>query len=235
MALELRGVGVRYGEVQAAEDVSFAIPEGVVAGLIGPNGAGKSTVLKAAMGLVPHSGEVRVLGEDIEKVRLRVGYMPQASEVDWDFPITVEQVVAMGRFPSTGWFKRLGQKDRDIIEEALDYAGLNELARRQIAELSGGQRRRVFLARTLAQQPDLYLMDEPFAGVDVASEHVIHHALKRLRKAGKTVVMVHHDLSTVPKLFDHIVIINRTTVASGPTEEAFTPANVKQVFGLGLL
>lgn len=234
-ALTLTGVSVNYGDVRACEDVSFTVPQGVVAGLIGPNGAGKSTALKAAVGLVPSTGSVQFFGQDLERVRGRIGYMPQSAEVDWDYPITVEQVVEMGRYPALGWFKRKSAHDKEIIARSLEHVGLSDVAKRQISELSGGQRRRVFLARILAQEPDLYLMDEPFAGVDVASEHVIHHVLKKLRKAGKTVVMVHHDLSTVSKLCDEVTIINREVVSSGPTEQSFTKENVKQAFGLGLL
>ncbi|MGZ7495598.1 metal ABC transporter ATP-binding protein [Corynebacterium sp. ZY180755] len=234
-ALTLTDVSVSYGDVRACEGISFSVPQGVVAGLVGPNGAGKSTVLKAAVDLVAHSGQVEFFGQPLDRVRKRVGYMPQSAEVDWDYPITVEQVVAMGRYPALGWFKRMGARDRAVVTEALDHVGLVDVAKRQISELSGGQRRRVFVARILAQEPDLYLMDEPFAGVDVASEHVIHHVLKKLRKAGKTVVMVHHDLSTVSKLCDEVSIINRSVVSTGPTKESFTKENVKQAFGLGLL
>lgn len=234
-ALTLTDVGVSYGDVRACEGISFSVPQGVVAGLVGPNGAGKSTAMKAAVDLVAHSGQAQFFGQPLDKVRKRIGYMPQSAEVDWDYPITVEQVVAMGRYPALGWFKRMGSHDREVVAGALKHVGLSDVAKRQISELSGGQRRRVFLARILAQEPDLYLMDEPFAGVDVASEHVIHHVLKNLRKAGKTVVMVHHDLSTVSKLCDEVTIINRSVVATGPTAESFTKENVKQAFGLGLL
>lgn len=234
-ALTLTDVSVNYGDVRACEGITFSVPQGVVAGLIGPNGAGKSTAMKAALELVAHSGTVGFFGASLKDVRQRVGYMPQSAEVDWDYPITVEQVVEMGRYPSLGWFKRKSAHDKEVIARSLEHVGLSDVAKRQISELSGGQRRRVFLARILAQEPDLYLMDEPFAGVDVASEHVIHHVLKDLRKAGKTVVMVHHDLSTVSKLCDEVTIINRQVVSSGPTAESFTKENVKQAFGLGLL
>ncbi|WBT08944.1 metal ABC transporter ATP-binding protein [Corynebacterium sp. SCR221107] len=221
-------LGVNYQATTALEKVSFSVRTGTIMGLIGPNGAGKSTALKAMVGLVPHTGTVR-LADGIS-----LGYMPQAADVDWDFPITVEKVVEMGRYPKLGWFKRLRPADHEAVEAALERVGIANLHKRQIGQLSGGQRKRVFLARILAQDPGLYLLDEPFAGVDVASESVIHRVLHELRDAGKTIVIVHHDLATVRHLSDDVTIINRSVVASGPAKATLSPDNLERAFGLGI-
>lgn len=227
-ACEVVGLGVTYGTTVALADATFRVRRGTIMGLVGPNGAGKSTALKALVGLVPYTGTVRRASD------LPVGYMPQTAEIDWDFPITVEQVVAMGRYKHLGWWRRPRAQDRAIVDNALERVGITSLRHRHIAQLSGGQRKRVFLARVLAQQPHLYLLDEPFAGVDAASEQVIVQILRELRDHGDTVVIVHHDLATVREFSDEVTLIDRTVVATGPTATTLTPANLNRAFGLGM-
>lgn len=228
-------VTVSYGATLAIEHATFTVPVGSVMGLIGPNGAGKSTIIKAGLELMDHTGDVRFFGKPLEEVRRKVAYMPQVAAVDWDYPITVEQVVTMGMYTELGWLRRANAAHRSRVMEVLDRVGIAELAKRQISELSGGQRRRVFVARILVQAPELYLLDEPFAGVDAASERVIRGVLHELRDHGATIVIVHHDLSTVAELCDHVTILNREIIATGPTNEAFTRENITKAFGLGLL
>lgn len=228
-------VTVSYGATLAIEHATFTVPVGSVMGLIGPNGAGKSTIIKAGLELMDHTGDVRFFGKPLEEVRRKVAYMPQVAAVDWDYPITVEQVVTMGMYTELGWLRRANAAHRSRVMEVLDRVGIADLAKRQISELSGGQRRRVFVARILVQAPELYLLDEPFAGVDAASERVIRGVLHELRDHGATIVIVHHDLSTVAELCDHVTILNRGIIATGPTSEAFTRENITNAFGLGLL
>ena len=228
-------VTVSYGATLAIEHATFTVPVGSVMGLIGPNGAGKSTIIKAGLELMDHTGDVRFFGKPLEEVRRKVAYMPQVAAVDWDYPITVEQVVTMGMYTELGWLRRANAAHRSRVMEVLDRVGIADLAKRQISELSGGQRRRVFVARILVQAPELYLLDEPFAGVDAASERVIRGVLHELRDHGATIVIVHHDLSTVAELCDHVTILNREIIATGPTDEAFTRENITKAFGLGLL
>ncbi|BAM26356.1 metal ABC transporter ATP-binding protein [Corynebacterium ulcerans] len=234
-ALTMTGISVSYGPTVALENASIEVPAGAVMGFIGPNGAGKSTLIKSAIDLVDHDGEVSFFGQPLSHVRDRVAYMPQSADVDWDYPITVEQVVGMGLYSRVGWFKRLTGAHREEVRHALERVGIADLAKRHISELSGGQRRRVFVARILVQNPDIFLLDEPFAGVDAASERVIREVLHGLCEAGKSVVIVHHDLSTVAELCDHVTVINRRIVATGTVEEAFTRETVNAAFGLGLL
>lgn len=228
-------VTVSYGATLAIEHATFTVPVGSVMGLLGPNGAGKSTIIKAGLELMDHTGDVRFFGKPLEEVRRKVAYMPQVAAVDWDYPITVEQVVTMGMYTELGWLRRANAAHRSRVMEVLDRVGIADLAKRQISELSGGQRRRVFVARILVQAPELYLLDEPFAGVDAASERVIRGVLHELRDHGATIVIVHHDLSTVAELCDHVTILNRGIIATGPTREAFTRENITKAFGLGLL
>lgn len=235
-ALNVADLTVTYGAFRAIENISFVVPSGAVMGLIGPNGAGKSTVMKAAIDLIPRqTGTIKFFEQPLDAVRNRVAYMPQSAAVDWDYPITVEQVVAMGLYPKLGWLKRMSPEQRQQVADALERVGIKELARRQISELSGGQRKRVFVARILVQAPDLYLLDEPFAGVDAASERVIRGVLHELRDAGASIVIVHHDLSTVAELCDHVTILNKHLVSTGPVAESFTREYVNEAFGLGLL
>ena len=233
--MSMTDVTVSYGATLAIEHATFTVPVGSVMGLLGPNGAGKSTIIKAGLELMDHTGDVRFFGKPLEEVRRKVAYMPQVAAVDWDYPITVEQVVTMGMYTELGWLRRANAAHRSRVMEVLDRVGIADLAKRQISELSGGQRRRVFVARILVQAPELYLLDEPFAGVDAASERVIRGVLHELRDHGATIVIVHHDLSTVAELCDHVTILNRGIIATGPTREAFTRENITKAFGLGLL
>jgi manganese/zinc/iron transport system ATP- binding protein len=199
--------------------------------IVGPNGAGKSTLLKAALGLVPRvAGEVAFFGLPLAEARARVAYMPQRASVDWDFPVRAIDVVLMGMYRRLGPWRRVGRRDMASAMSALDRVGLADLARRQIGALSGGQQQRVFLARALAQGAELYLLDEPFAGVDAATEGAIIAVLKGLRDAGAGVVAVHHDLATVPGWFDRVLMLNRSTVAEGPVAGTFTPEVIARTY-----
>ncbi|HEX6987053.1 MAG TPA: metal ABC transporter ATP-binding protein [Planctomycetaceae bacterium] len=229
--LAVRGLTAGYGGAPALVDVTFSVRPGTLTAVVGPNGAGKSTLLKAAIGLIPSAGEATFWGKPLRAVRGRVGYVPQRASVDWDFPVTAKQVVAMGLYPRIGWFRPVTRPWRDRALDALGRVGLADLADRQIGELSGGQQQRVFLARALAQEADLYLMDEPMAGIDAATERAIFTLLTDCRAAGKTVVVVHHDLDTVPTYFDDVLLLNRRAVAFGPVAETFTPANLKAAYG----
>jgi manganese/zinc/iron transport system ATP- binding protein len=232
VAVEVHDCTVAYGRKPVLWDIDLELPQRRLAAIVGPNGAGKSTLLKAMMGLVPlASGKVELFGVPPARARRRVGYVPQRETVDWDFPVCVLDVVLMGRYGRLGWIRRPGRADRDAARAALDRVALADLADRQISQLSGGQQQRVFLARALAQDADLYFMDEPFAGVDAATEKAIVEVLRQMRDAGKTVVAVHHDLQTVPAYFDHVVLLNLRLVASGPTGQAFTADNVRKAYG----
>ncbi|MEM7723071.1 MAG: metal ABC transporter ATP-binding protein [Pseudomonadota bacterium] len=230
--LAVRGLTVSYGEKPAVFSVDAAFPAGAMSAIIGPNGAGKSTFLKAAMGLIPAvSGEVSVFGATVPSARDRIAYVPQRASVDWDFPTTVIDVVLMGRYRKLGLFRRVSKAERSAARDALDRVGMAEFADRQIGQLSGGQQQRVFLARALAQAADLYLLDEPFAGVDAATERAIVDVLNGLKADGKSVIAVHHDLVTVPKYFDHVFLINVRRIAEGLVEATFTPDALAQTYG----
>ena len=231
-AIEVHDLSVSYHKKPVLYGVDLALPQGSLAGLIGPNGAGKSTLIKAAMGLLPaHSGWVNFFGEPLERVRKRVGYVPQREEVDWDFPVSVMDVVLMGRYGHLGWLRRPGKADRAAAEEALEKVGMAPFRDRQISNLSGGQQQRVFLARALAQDCDLYLMDEPFAGVDAATERAIITLLKEWRERGKTILVVHHDLTTAREYYDRLVLLNMRVVATGATNEVFTMELLQKTYG----
>ncbi|HOA73166.1 MAG TPA: metal ABC transporter ATP-binding protein [Phycisphaerae bacterium] len=223
---------VAYHRKPVLWDIDLDVQEGRLVGIVGPNGAGKSTLIKAAIDLVPKaSGRVMIYGEPYRKQRHLVGYVPQRESVDWDFPVSAEDVVAMGLYGQIGWFRPVRKKHRQAAREALERVGIGEFAHRQISELSGGQQQRVFLARALVQDAKLYFMDEPFAAVDAATEKAIVRILHDLRSAGKTVLVVHHDLQTVPQYFDDVILINMRVVAYGPTEEVFTPENLRKTYG----
>ena len=229
--LEFHDVSVAYGRRPVLWNVDLTIDRPCLFGIIGPNGAGKSTLLKAALGLVPVvGGYVRFVGEPIERVRGRVGYVPQRETVDWDFPVTVMDVVLMGTYARLGWFRRPGIRERAAARESLDRVGLADLAGRQIGRLSGGQQQRVFLARALAQDASIYLLDEPLAGVDAASQEQIFAVLADLRAAGKLVVVVHHDLRTAAAWFDAVALVDRRLVAAGPTAAVLTPENLRRTY-----
>ncbi len=232
IAVEAHNLTVSYHRKPVLWDVDFQLPQGSLIGIVGPNGSGKTTLLKSIMGLVqPDSGYVEVFGQPLKQVRNRVSYVPQRESVDWDFPISVHEVVEMGRYRPGRLLRRLDGADKAIVQQAIERVGLEAFAGRQIAQLSGGQQQRVFIARALAQQADLYLMDEPFAGVDATSEQAILQLLAEMKAAGKTVVMVHHDLQTVQEYFDWVVLLNARLVACGPVNSAFTEENLRQAYG----
>jgi manganese/zinc/iron transport system ATP- binding protein len=230
--LDIHDVTVAYQRKPVLWDVDLIIEEPQLAAIVGPNGAGKSTLIKAVLGLVPMaSGSVKVFGENVSKVRKRIGYVPQRESVDWDFPVSVIDVVLMGTYGQLGWFRRPGPKQRHWARECLAKVGLSQYERQQIGQLSGGQQQRVFLARALAQKADIYFMDEPMAGVDAATERIIFELLADLRASGKTIIAVHHDLRTVPQYFDYVALLNVRLVASGPVETTFTPENLRKTYG----
>ncbi len=223
---------VAYHRRPVLWDISLTVPEGSLVGIVGPNGAGKSTLIKAALGLIPlASGRVRFYGEPYARQRPRVGYVPQRESVDWDFPVTVEDVVLMGTYGRLGWIRRPGSSERDLTRQCLEQVGLADFRNRQIRQLSGGQQQRVFLARALAQDAKIYFMDEPFAGVDAATEAAILALLQSLRDGGKTVIVVHHDLPTVRKYFDHVILVNMRLIAVGPIDTTFTNENLQKTYG----
>jgi len=223
---------MRYHHKPVLTDVSFNIPEGKSIAIVGPNGAGKSTLLKGIMGLEPMiEGQVNFFGQSLDKKRLSTAYVPQREEIDWDFPINVMDVVLMGRHGHLKLWQRPSNIDRQIAEKALKDLQMWDFKDRQINQLSGGQQQRVFLARALAQQANLYLMDEPFAGVDVATEKAIIELFKNLKQQGKTIICVHHDLNTVGEYFDCIIFINARLVAAGPAEEVLTKDNLNKTYG----
>lgn len=230
--LTIHNMTVAYHKKPVLEKVSLTIPEGKLIGIVGPNGAGKSTLIKAALGLIPSlSGEVKIYGKPYKEQRKLVGYVPQRESVDWDFPTNALDVVTMGRYGHLGWFRRPGSKEKQIAMACLEKVGMADFAERQISQLSGGQQQRIFLARALAQDASLYFMDEPFVGVDAATEKAIITLLGELRKQGKTVLVVHHDLSTVKEYFDWVILLNVGIVDIGPTEEVFTKEKLQQTYG----
>lgn len=232
-AVRVSDLSASYRHHTVLDGVSFAVPQGVVLGIVGPNGAGKSTLLKAMLGLLPDStGEVHFLGAPLSRVRARVSYMPQSLSLDPTFPVTVTDVVLMGTYPTLGWLKRPRKAHRERARQALELVALEDLATRPIGELSGGQRQRVLLARALVQEPELLIMDEPFQGVDAASERKIVEVLKGLRQRGVTVLMVHHDLMTVLEYCDWVALVNRGVAALGPADTTFTAENIERVFGI---
>lgn len=231
-ALEVHDLTVAYGRKPVLWDVDLAIASGRLVGIVGPNGAGKTTLLRAILGLIPvASGWVRIYGKPYSEQLRLVGYVPQRESVDWDFPTDALDVVLMGRYGHLGWFRRPGAQDRRAAMECLEKVGMAGFAHRQISQLSGGQQQRVFLARALAQEARIYLMDEPFAGVDAATEKAIVALLNDLKAAGKTVLVIHHDLHTVREYFDDVALINMRLVAFGPTPEVFTAQNLQKTYG----
>ena len=230
--LWINDMTVAYHRKPVLWNVDLTLPEGRLIAIIGPNGAGKSTLIKAVLGLVPlASGAVSIYGKPYDAQRRLVGYVPQRESVDWDFPVNALDVVAMGLYRSIGWFRPVTRRHRKKALAELEKVGMAPYAYRQISQLSGGQQQRVFLARALAQDAQVYFMDEPFAGVDVATERAIIALLKDLKSAGKTCIVVHHDLQTVPTYFDHVVLLNMRVVAEGPTQTVFTEENLKKTYG----
>lgn len=230
--LAVFGLTVSYGEKPALFSIEFTTPPGAMMAIVGPNGAGKSTLIKAALGIVPKiSGEITVFGRPYEEARHRIAYVPQRASVDWDFPATVLDVVLMGLYREIGFLRFANRKHKARALDCLERVGMAAFADRQIGQLSGGQQQRVFLARALAQEADLYIMDEPFAGVDAATERAIVAVLKELNASGKTIICVHHDLATVTDYFDHVLLVNVRKIADGPVEVAFTSENLQATYG----
>lgn len=223
---------VAYQRKPVLWDVDYDAPPNKLIAIVGPNGAGKSTFVKSCLGLLPKaSGLVEFWGQPYRKVRSRIGYVPQRESVDWDFPVSALDVVCMGRYRRIGWCRPVTRKHKQAALQCLDLVGMRDFAHRQISQLSGGQQQRVFLARALAQEADLYFMDEPFAGVDAATERAIIEVLRALKERGKTVIVVHHDLQTVQEYFDEVILLNMRVVASGPIKEVFTQKNLHKTYG----
>lgn len=229
---EVSQLTVNYDKTPVLWDISLAVPEKKIVGIIGPNGAGKSTLIKAALGLVePISGSVTFFGKALSEVRQRVAYVPQRESVDWDFPITVRNLVLMGCYGRLGVFKNPRKADYAAADHYLQMVGMLEYADRQISQLSGGQQQRAFIARALLQQADIYFLDEPFAGIDLASERVIMKILHALKEEGKTVFVVHHDLNTAEEYFDWAIVLNMRLIACGPVEQVLTPEVLNLAYG----
>ncbi len=231
-AIEVTDLTVAYQEKPVLWDIDLHVPPGILMAIVGPNGAGKTTLIKAILGLIkPVAGQTLIYGKPYAEQRRLVGYVPQRGSVDWDFPTSVLDVVMMGRYGELGWFKRPRREDRELALEALAKVGMVDYAGRQISQLSGGQQQRTFLARALVQDAQIYFMDEPFQGVDATTERAIVALLKELRAAGKSVLVVHHDLQTVPEYFDWAFLINVSRIAAGPVETVFTDENLRRTYG----
>lgn len=230
--LSVHAMTVAYDRKPVLWDIDYDAPNEALVAIVGPNGAGKSTMIKACLGLIPKaSGTVEFWGQTHKQTRSRIGYVPQRESVDWDFPVSALDVVCMGRYRKIGWCRPVSRAHKRAALECLDRVGMADFAKRQISQLSGGQQQRVFLARALAQESELYFMDEPFAGVDAATERAIIGVLRDLRSEGKTVIVVHHDLQTVPEYFDHALLLNMRVVAAGPVEHVFTQENLHKTYG----
>ncbi|MCB1218733.1 metal ABC transporter ATP-binding protein [bacterium] len=231
-AIRVEDITVAYRENPVLWDVDLEVPPGVLMAIVGPNGAGKTTLLKSILGLVrPAAGRVFIKGEPLSRQRRLIGYVPQRSSVDWDFPTTALDVVMMGRYSELGWFRRPGRRERELAMQALERVGMTDFANRQISQLSGGQQQRVFLARALVQDSEIYFLDEPFAGVDVTTEKAIVAILKELRDRGRTLLVVHHDLSTLAEYFDWVLLLNVRAIAAGPVATTATPELLAMTYG----
>jgi ABC-type Mn2+/Zn2+ transport system ATPase subunit len=230
--LQVEGLAVRYREVEALRDVSFSTSCGACVALIGPNGAGKSTLLKAIAGLLPvAAGRILWRGSKVARWSREIAYLPQRENVDWQFPITVRGVVRMGRFPQAGWWRPFAKSDEAAICRAIDMMGLKQLEHRQISQLSGGQQQRVFLARALAQEAHVLLLDEPFTGLDRPSKAALAETLKQITHEGRLVIASHHDMDTVRDIYDEVLLLRRRAVAFGPVAEVFTEDKLNETFG----
>ncbi len=230
-AIEVESLTVSYGPVPALLDVSLSIPAGELAGVIGPNGSGKSTLIKSLLGFLrPDFGTIRLFGESIEKSKGRVAYVPQRGSVDWDFPVTVREVALMGRYGKAPWWKSLRAEDYEIADEALEMVRMTRYRDRQIGQLSGGQQQRVFMARAMAQGADILLLDEPFAGVDAATERAILEVLEDTRASGRTLVVVHHDLTTAGEYFDTLILLKQRLFAYGKPADVLHPELLSEVY-----
>lgn len=233
-ALDIARLTVSYTNRPVLWDVDAWFPVGALSAIIGPNGAGKSTLLRAALGLLPtDAGHVSIRGLPARKALDQVAYVPQREAVDWDFPITVREVVEMGRYRSAGWFRRITRSDRAMVDACLARVGMSEYSHRQIGQLSGGQRQRIFLARALAQNTKLLVMDEPFAGIDARTEADLLGLLGELRDEGRTIIIVHHDLDTVREVFDWALLLNVRAIACGPAKKTLSAGNLLAAYGAG--
>lgn len=234
-SLEVKNLTVSYSNKIALTDVNFSMESGKLIGIIGPNGSGKSTLMKAVLNLTAKdSGEVQINEKTLEEVRGNIAYIPQRSNIDWDFPILVRDTVLLGTYPKLGLFNRPKAKEKKIAEEALKKVGMEDFADKQIGELSGGQQQRVFLARSLAQNADIFFMDEPFVGIDIHSEEIIINILKELRDQGKTLFVIHHDLTKVEDYFDELILVNKELLAAGAVSDVFTPELMERTFNAPL-
>lgn len=233
--IAIKGLSVSYDSKRVLTNIFLQIKQGSLVGVIGPNGAGKSTLFKSILGLVePNAGEIEIFGGPVQKQRKHIAYVPQRDEVDWTFPATVMDIVKMGRYPHKRMLQRLNRSDHEIARKALHDLGIEQFKDRQIGALSGGQQQRVFIARALAQQPDIFMLDEPFVGVDMTTEEKIISILKEQAAAGKTLLVVHHDLSTVRTYFDSVLLLNQRLIAYGRTNEAFTDEHIAKAYGAQL-
>lgn len=230
-AISVHDLHVSYHGNEAVRNITFSTEVGHIVGIIGPNGAGKSTLLKSLLNLIPRDkGEIKIAGKSIHEMRQRIAYVPQRSDIDWDFPITVIDTVVIGTYPKLGLFKRPKKREREWAYECLKKVGMEEFSQRQIGELSGGQQQRVFVARALAQKPELFFLDEPFVGIDVSSEETIINILREQRNQGKTVLVVHHDLSKAGAYFDELLLLNRDLVKYGSVHDVCRPEVIKKAY-----
>lgn len=233
IAVQVDDLTVAYNYKPVLWDIDLAIPEGVLMAIVGPNGAGKSTLIKSILGIIkPIAGSISIFGESYENNRRKVAYVPQKGSVDWDFPTTALDVVMMGTYGQLGWIKRVGNKQKKLALEALEKVSMLSFRDRQISQLSGGQQQRIFLARALVQNAEIYFMDEPFQGVDAVTEKAIIKILKELREQGKTVIVVHHDLQTVPEYFDWVTFLNVKKIATGSVKNIFNDENLVKTYGI---
>ncbi len=231
-AIDVNDLTVAYREKPVLWDVDFQAPQGSLLAIVGPNGAGKSTMIKTILGLIkPAAGSIKVFGERYQAHSKLIGYVPQRGSVDWDFPTSVLDVVIMGRYGHLGWFKRPGKAEKQLAISCLEKVGMTDFMHRQISQLSGGQQQRVFIARAFIQDAPIYLMDEPFAGVDAATERSIIALLRELKEGGKTVICVHHDLQTLKEYFDWVMLLNVRAVALGQVNSVLTPTNLRKTYG----
>ena len=234
-ALNIKNLHVSYQDTEALSNISLSVSSKKIVGIVGPNGAGKSTLIKAILGLVPiDSGQIKLYGQSLNQVRNKVAYVPQRAQIDWNFPIVVKKTVLLGTYPNLGLFKRPKRKDKEWAMECLKKVGMEDCANRQIGELSGGEQQRVFMARALAQKADCYFLDEPFVGIDVTSESIIVNILRELRNAGKTIFVVHHDLTKVEGFFDDVILINKKLIGCGPVSQVFLPQLVEEAYDTSL-
>lgn len=231
-AIEIKHLNVSYYDHLVLNDINLNIPKGVMCAISGPNGAGKTTLVKSILNFIPHlTGSVKINGKDLKKEIDNISYVPQKESVNWQFPTTVSDVVLMGTYRELGWFKRPGKTQKDKANQAMKQLGILDLANKEIASLSGGQQQRVFLARMLCQDADIIFLDEPLVGIDKKSEQIIMNILNQLKEQGKTIIVVHHDLATIEKYFDYLVLVNHKIVTSGYVKDIFTPDNINQAYG----